>query len=225
MSEVKYNAPITLSTLMVIGVSVITFTSIGSIASSRAQALSSPQPLAKTSNNLILPAGTQIPVKYDQSEKILLTKEDTMALTLKVATNITYADGTIIIPNGSEIVGEIKPSGKGSQFFSQKIFIKSPNQTHLQTSLDAISQIITKIETLIKGVDTEQILKGATLGNKAENLIASFKNYNRHRRRTVNSSELEALAGWFLSSETLELISINPEKDLNLTLRSELVLK
>lgn len=226
MSEAKYNAPITLSTLMVVGVSVLTFTPVFLVTSSRAEPSSkTAQELATTPNHLMLPVGTQIPIRYDQAEKILLTKEDTITLKLKVATNITNADGTIVIPDGSEIIGEIKPSGKGSQFFSQAVLIKTENQTHLETSLDAISQVITQIETLVKGVNYEELFKKATLGQKAEKVIASFIEYSKNRRTQLDSAEIEALAGWFLGAETLELVSINPEKDLNLTLRSELILK
>lgn len=224
MSSAKYNATITLLTLMVVGVSVMTFTFILSISSSRAQS-SNTEELATTSNHLILPVGTQIPVKYDRAEKILLTKEETITITLKVSTNIINSNGTIVIPDGSEIVGKIEPTGKGSQFLSHKILIKLENQTYLEQSLDAISQVITKLETIIKGVNFEEILKGAIVGQKAEKLIASFREYNRNRRTELDSAELEALAGWLLGAETLELVSINPEKDLDLTLRSELVLK
>lgn len=223
MSDVKYNAPITLSTLMVVSMSVLIFTPILSLAFDDEQSSSHTQEL--TSNHLTLPAGTLIPIRYDKAEKIILTKEETMTLTLKVASNITNAQGAIVIPDGSQIIGEIKPSGKGPQFFSHTILIKSKNNKNLETHLDAISQIITTIETLIQGANLEKNLKRATVSDQAQKLITSFREAIRNRRTGIESEELQALAGWFLGGEMLELVSINPEKDLNLTLRSELVLK
>ncbi|ACK73647.1 hypothetical protein PCC7424_5299 [Gloeothece citriformis PCC 7424] len=59
MSDAKYNAPITLSTLMVVGVSVLTATPIILGGSSRAESLSiTTQEPATPPSHLILPAGT-----------------------------------------------------------------------------------------------------------------------------------------------------------------------
>lgn len=61
------------------------------------------------SNNTI-PAGTPIPVIYDKAEKILVTRTETVPLTLTVAENIRNAGGTVVIPKGSQIRGNYVPS-------------------------------------------------------------------------------------------------------------------
>jgi len=76
-------------------------------------------------NHRLIPAGTDIPVKYEQGEKILLTKQETFSLSLTVTDNIKNSQGQTIIPDGSQIIGEIKPDGQGSRFLSQKIFLKT----------------------------------------------------------------------------------------------------
>lgn len=224
MSDTKRSAPITLSLLMSLGMILGFFASVFSVSLTKAEQLSqSKQPIVKV-ESIILPAGTQIPVRYEQGKKILLTKQESLSLTLRVATNITNMEGTVMIPDGSEIIGEIKPTEKGSRFFSQKLFIKSNNQIH---SLDAISRVISKIETLIKGVNPEEILQEAILGDKASKLIASFERSSKNNRALsgLDPAQIEALSGWLLGNETLELVSINPNKDLNLTLQSDLVFK
>ncbi len=226
MSEFKRSALLRLPTLMSLMMGVFISAWLLSLISVRAQSPSLAQEFIRAAQSLNLPAGTQIPVKYDQGEKILLAKEDSLALTLKVAGNITNAKGIIIIPSGSEIVGEIKPTGRGAQFFSQRILLKLDNQPPLEKSLDAISQIIARIETLVKGVNVEQIIQGATLGEMANNILSGFREKTGKNDSTsiLNARELEALAGWLLGSETIDLISINPNKDLNLTLKSDFAL-
>jgi hypothetical protein len=51
----------------------------------------------------ILPAGTQIPVEFEK-EKILVTKEETVPVTLKVAANLKTSGGAILVPYGTQIV-------------------------------------------------------------------------------------------------------------------------
>jgi hypothetical protein len=110
----------------------------------------------------LIPAGTDIPVKYEQGEKILLTKQETFSLSLTVTDNIKNSQGQTIIPDGSQIIGEIKPDGQGSRFLSQKIFLKTRQPQ--EKSIDAISSVFTRLERLIKGVNPDKIIQGAVLG-------------------------------------------------------------
>lgn len=227
MSDPKFSTPNTLKTLLIFGVSVIPLSAIFWVSSLSAQTLSIPKKIDTTTHHFILSAGTEIPIKYDQGTKILLTKDETLSLTVQVAENITNAQGKILIPNGSEIIGEIRPSGQGSQFFSHKLLIKCQNQTPLETSINAISQVISHVETLIKGINPDSLLKGAILGDMANKLLNSFRDTHQSEtaRGGLTAAELEVLGGWLLGAETLELVSINPAQDLNLTLQSDLVLK
>lgn len=222
--SLKSSTPKATLTLLIIGFSGIIFASNPLMSSIQAQSSPRIKDTVKIKDELLLPAGTLIPVKYQSAKKILLTKEETMKLSLQVANNITNVDGKVIIPDGSEIVGEIKPSRSGSQFFSQKILLKLNNQTSVEKSLDAISQIINKIETLVSGINADQITQDAILSPMATKLIKAFREQSRSPGRILGVSDLEALSGWLLDSETLSLIAINPEQDLQLTLQSDLIL-
>ena len=57
----------------------------------------------------VIPRGVVIPVEYDQ-EKILVTPEETVPVTLLVAADIKDSSRNILIPYGSEIDGEIQPA-------------------------------------------------------------------------------------------------------------------
>jgi hypothetical protein len=170
-------------------------------------------------NYQLIPAGTAIPVQYNQGEKILLTKEETFSLSLTVTDNIKNSQGQIIIPDGSQIVGEIKPDGQGSRFLSQKIFLKTP-QTQ-EKSIDAISEVFTRLERIIKGANPDKIIQGAVLGKTAASILASFTSDQPISEGLLRGSGLEVLAGWLLRGESVELLSINTKEDLKLTLRSD----
>jgi hypothetical protein len=169
-------------------------------------------------NDRLIPAGTDIPVKYEQGEKILLTKQETFSLSLTVTDNIKNSQGQTIIPDGSQIIGEIKPDGQGSRFLSQKIFLKTPQPQ--EKSIDAISAVFTRLERIIKGVNPDKIIQGAVLGKSAASVLASFIS-DQPVSEIIRGGGLEVLAGWLLRGESVELLSINPKEDLKLTLRSD----
>jgi hypothetical protein len=171
------------------------------------------------SDALLIPAGTTIPVKYDKGNKILLTREETLSLTLTVADNIKNLQGVTIIPGGSKIIGEIKPQEKGSQFISEMVMIgdKEPKSQ----KFDAISEVITRIEKLIKGGNPERVIKGAVLGHYAQAVIASLRDNKPISSDFLRYGGLEALGGWLLRGESIDLVSIDPDRDLKLTLRSD----
>lgn len=174
-------------------------------------------PVTRT-NASFIPAGTAIPVRYDKAEKILLAPEETYALSLTVTESIKNALGKVIIPDGSQIIGEIKPSERGSRFFSREIFLKEEKPR--SESIDAISDALNHLEKIIKGANPERIIKGAALGESAAALLASLED-RPIDRPLLHNGRWEVLAGWLLRGESLELLSIDPRRDLTLTLRSD----
>ena len=191
------------------------------LAPASAQLFSSQRTLLTTSNRVVIPAGTQIPLKYDKAEKILVTEEETIPLTLTVAANIKNRNGTILIPYNSEIFGQIKPSGDGSQFVAQTLILTDGTQV----SLDETSGVVTTTETIEQGASADDILKGAVIGASAASVIAAITGDTAIAPEEVlGGAGLGILAGWVWGGSSAELISINPNIDLDLTLRSDLTL-
>ena len=173
------------------------------------------------SQSLIIPAGTNIPVQYEQAEKILVTKGETLPLTVTVAANIRNRNGDILIPFGSEIVGQIQPVESGSQFVAE--YISLPNQ---QISLNANSQVITRTEVIEEGADAITILQGTLVGTAAATLIAAVTGDTAIATEEVLAgAALGTLGGWLFGGGEAELIAINPNTDLTLTLQSDLVIQ
>ena len=191
-----------------------------------AQAISSqyivnPTPVA---SNVTIPAGTTIPVKYER-DKILVTKDETVPLTVTVDRNITTSDGRTIIPAGSQVVGELRPvkDQGGSQFVAQKLVINGQ-----ETPINASSDVITTTETVRKGVNVGGLVKNAALGTAAAAAIAAVTG-----DRAIATEELLIGGGagvvlqliqTFLGRNSVDLIAIQPNTDLNLKLLSPLTL-
>lgn len=172
--------------------------------------------------SVTIPAGTSIPVKYER-DKILVTKDETVPVTLTVAANITTSDGKVLIPAGSEVEGELRPAQGGSQFVAKTMKMGSQ-----QMPISATSEVITKTETVSKGINVGNLVKNAALGTAAAAAISAVTG-----DRAIATEELLLGAGagalvnliqTFLGRNSVDLISIEPDTDLDLKLSSPLVI-
>ena len=170
-------------------------------------------------SSVVIPSGTLIPLEYEK-EKILLTKEETIPVTLTVAANIRDRDRNLLIPYGTEIEGQIEPAGEGSQFIAQELIFADGTRQPINGS----SNIVTRTETVKRGTDTDAILKGAAIGGAAAAVLGEiFGDINIEE--VLGGAALGALGGWLLGRKSVELISIDPNRDLDITLDSDLALR
>jgi hypothetical protein len=201
-----------------------------SLSSAEAKPLSLPRSTYTIAQfRRVVPNGTQIPVTYEK-DKILLAKDETVPVTLRVAVNIRNRNRDILIPEGSEIRGKLQPaetnSKEGSRFVAEKMVI-SQNGQKREISINASSRIITRTETIDEGTDVSSILQGAAIGAAAATVLAAVTGDSSiDVEEVLGGAGLGALAGWLIGGDSeAELISINPEDDLTLTLRSDLALR
>lgn len=194
------------------------------VSSGQATAINSPYVVAQqptTPTTVSIPSGTSIPVRYDQAKKILLTKDETAPLTLTVAQNVITRDGTVLIPSGSQVVGELKPAQGGSQFTASQLTL--PNGQRYQ--LNATSEVITKTERVSKGANAGRIATGAAVGAGAAAAIQAVTgDRSVEALPTLGGAGAGALLGVFLGRQSVDLIAIDPNTDLQLTLGSDLTL-
>ena len=170
-------------------------------------------------SSVVIPSGTQIPLEYEK-EKILLTKDETIPVTLTVAANIRDSDRNLLIPYGTEVEGQIEPAGDGSQFIAQELIFADGTRQ----SISGSSDIVTRTETVKRGTDTDDILKGAAIGGAAAAVLGEiFGDINIEE--VLGGAALGALGGWLLGRKSVELISIDPNRDLDITLDSDLALR
>ena len=172
------------------------------------------------SSQVRIPDGTTIPVQYDKAERIIVTPDETTPVTLTVAADIRSRQGRILIPAGSQIEGELRPTKAGTQFFAEELILRNRNQ---RLSIDATSEVITETETINEKTDPD-ILKGAAIGAAAGAVIGEIFG-------GIDLGEVLAGAGVGVAAELLlrgrkevEVFVINPDTDLDLTLEDDLVL-
>jgi hypothetical protein len=172
-----------------------------------------------------IPSGTVIPVAYEK-DKIVVAPNETAEVTLTVADDIVTRDGrTVIIPQGSEIIGELRPAGSGSQFVAREIRMSSGRSQ----SINATSRIITRTEDVRRGNSRlTSTVVGAALGSGAAAAIAGLTGNRRISPWEVLAGSGVGAAGGYLlggSRSTNRVVVIDPDNDLDLTLRSDLIVR
>ncbi|MBC1221862.1 S-layer homology domain-containing protein [Nostoc sp. UCD121] len=195
------------------------------VSSNQASAINSPYVVAVGSTNptpvsVTIPQGTAIPVKYDKAEKILVTKDETAPLTLTVSQNVVTQDGSVVIPAGSQVIGQLKPATGGSQFVAQKLVLTSGQEYQLNAS----SEVITKTETVKKGTSVGSIIKNTVLGAGAATAVSAVTGDRAIATEEVlGGAGIGALVGLFFGKNSVDLIAIDPDTDLQMTINQNLL--
>jgi hypothetical protein len=166
-----------------------------------------------------VPEGFIIPIEYEE-EKILVTPEETVPVTLTVAANVRDSQRNTLIPYGSKIIGQIEPSEdeSGSLFVAQEIEYSDGTYQ----SIDAVSDIVTSRETIKKGANAGDVLQGAVIGAAAATVLSEIFG-DIGALEVLGGAGAGAVAGILLGGNEAELISIDPNNDLDLTLQADLV--
>ncbi|WP_138499876.1 S-layer homology domain-containing protein [Nostoc sp. PA-18-2419] len=195
------------------------------VSSNQASAINSPYIVAVGSTTptpvaVTIPQGTTIPVKYDKAEKILVTKDETAPLTLTVSQNVVTPEGSVVIPAGSQVIGELKPATGGSQFIAEKLVLA----TGQEYQLNASSEVITKTQTIKKGISTGAIIKDTVLGAGAAAAVSGVTGDRAIATEEVlGGAGIGALVGLFFGKKSVDLIAIDPNTDLQMTINQNLL--
>ena len=168
-----------------------------------------------------VPQGFVIPLEYDE-EKILLTPDETVPVSLYVAADIKDSRRNVLIPYGSEIIGQIEPNEAESGSFFRAQELVFPNGT--TQSIDAESQIVTRRETVKEGANAGDILQGAAIGGAAAAVLSEIFG-DLGALEVLGGAGAGALAGLLLGGNEVELVSIDPNNDLDVTLLTSLTVR
>ena len=142
-----------------------------------------------------LNSGTIIPTTLPSAKKILVTKEETLPVTLVVSKDIRDNSGKIVIPRGSEIVGEVRPAGSGSIFVGNTLILPDGGQYSIQAN----SKIVTRTEKISSGRNTDAIWQGALAGTAAATLVSAITGDKAIATEEVlGGAGFGALAGFLL---------------------------
>jgi len=182
------------------------------------------------SQTITIPSNVTLPVTYEK-EKVVVKPGETLALTLKIASDIIDNNRNVLIPANTDVVGELQPvnlnntsstnNKQGVRFVAKElVFASGKRQT-----ISATSQTLTQTETISKGTDTSQILTDAAIGAGAASLISLVTgNKKIEILEPVGGAAAGALASVLLRKKKVEVYVIKPQSDLNITLTNNLVL-
>lgn len=169
-----------------------------------------------------LPRGTQIPVEYrgeeEEADRILVTPDETAPVTLTVAEDVISSSGRVIIPRGSELEGELRPSEGGSHFVAETLTL--PDGETIE--IDAVSNVVTETETISKK-DDPNILRGAVVGGAAGAILGEIFG-SIDVLEVLGGAGLGVLAEIFLlrDKDEVEVVVVRPN-DLDVRLQSDFV--
>jgi S-layer homology domain len=166
-----------------------------------------------------IPSGTPILVEYGK-DKILLGPNDKSPLILTVAADIADSNGKVLVPEGSKISGELRSTSQGVQFVARELSIINGDRV----PLNATSKLITKKESVTKGVNVGNLIKNTALGAAAAAAIAGVTGDRAIATEEVlGGAGIGGLLGVFLGRDKVDLYVVNPDTDLDLQLGSDLV--
>jgi hypothetical protein len=171
-------------------------------------------------NQVRIPAGNTIAVQYAK-DKILLGPDEKVPLVLNVSQNIANSQGTILIPAGTQVVGELRTVSGGAQFFANELVFANGQRR----AINATSKVVTTTERVDKGVNVGGLLQNAALGAAAAAAISAVTGDRAIATEEVlGGAGVGALIGLFLGRNSVTLASVNPNTDLALTLNADLLL-
>jgi len=169
-----------------------------------------------------LPAGTIIPVYYDEAERVIVAPGESVDLDLIVAEDLRSFRGTTVLREGSIIRGELRPvnDDEGAQFVATEVI---PYGTDRATPIAAYSDIITETETISRRTNPDY-LRGAAIGAAAAAVLSEVFG-------SIDFLEVLAGAGLGVLGEVLirrdrevDVFVIEPDTDLDLTLEDDFIL-
>jgi hypothetical protein len=170
-----------------------------------------------------IPAGTALPVRYEGADKVLLAKDEAPTpFTMKIAQNVITSQGQVLIPAGSNVVGQLRTTPQGAQFTAGEIVL--PGGKRLP--INAASTFITRTESIQKGVSTGKVIAGTVVGAGAAAGIAGVTgNRTIEAWKVIPGAVVGAAASLLLGRNSVDLYAINPNTDLNLTLNNDLIIQ
>ncbi|HEY9691382.1 MAG TPA: hypothetical protein V6D15_04220 [Oculatellaceae cyanobacterium] len=173
---------------------------------------------------ITIPYGTTLPLTYNSSQKLVVPANQALPvpLTLQVAGNVRARSGALLIPMGTEVVGELQPVNGGARFVAREIVFYG----NRRQAINATSNIIAQTQESQGGINTGTVLKNAAIGAAA---AAGISGVTGDKKIGVGEvligAGAGAASGVLLGSNKTDAVVLNPSASLNVTLSSDLALR
>jgi hypothetical protein len=166
-----------------------------------------------------IPRGDRLRVKFlddkrEEKEKVLVGTNERLPVTLTIARDLAMYQGRYLIPEGTKIEGEFKPVDGGTQFVAKKLVFKDGTSADLFAS----SNVVARVETIRRGVNTDSLLKGAAIGSGAAAIISGVTGNKRITLgKVLIGTAAGTLGGLLLGRRNDQVYSVSV-RDLDLRL-------
>jgi hypothetical protein len=164
-------------------------------------------------NRRVVPAGTMIPLEQPDGKRIIVTPDETARVTLVTAEDVRTRRDAVVIPRGTKIKGEFRPTDGGTAFYAERIEL--PNGSR---DIDGRTNVVDTRKVVRKG-SSDPIWQGALVGGGAAAIISALVT-KPGIFKTLAGAGVGAAAGWLIAGRgsKTEVIVIEPERE-NLDLR------
>jgi hypothetical protein len=168
---------------------------------------------------VVVPAGTIIPVTYPDAERIVIAPDETYPVTLVTTMDVFSPAGTLVIPAGSQIEGELRPVEQGTQFIASDVVFANGIRRDIVASSDPITET-----QIINERSNPDILRGAAIGAAAAAVIAEVFG-SIDFLEVLAGAGLGALAAILIGGRNrdVEVVVIEPDRDLDVILDADFV--
>jgi hypothetical protein len=210
-------------------------TTTGAIAPMIALAPAQAQYNLGQSRSYTIPANVTLPVTYEK-EKVVVSPGESMSLKLRIANDVVDRNRNILIPSQTEVIGRLEPvdlygtnsssnrnnaNRKGVRFIASELVFPSGRRL----PINANSRTVTETERISKGAKTTDILTDAAIGAGAATIISLLTGNRRVEvLEPIAGGAVGAAASVLLRRNQADVFVLRPEEDLDITLRSNLVI-
>ncbi|MGB3207927.1 MAG: hypothetical protein WBB28_23330 [Crinalium sp.] len=173
---------------------------------------------------ITIPSGTTLPLIYNRTEKMVMPANQTLPvpLTLQVAGNVRARSGALLIPQGTEVVGELQPVNGGARFVAREIVFYG----NRRQPLNASSNLIAQTQESQGGINTGRVLTNAAIGAAA---AAGISGVTGNRKIEVGEvligAGAGAASGVLLGSNKTDAVVLNYSTPVNIVLGYDLSLR
>jgi hypothetical protein len=171
-------------------------------------------------SNRVIPAGTILPLREPNNQRIIVAPDETADVTLVTTEAVRGPRGGVLIPRGTRVRGEFRPTDGGTAFYARRIELRNGDRT-----IAGRTNVVNNRRTIRRGTNTDPIWQGALVGGGAAALISTLVGGGPGLFRTLGGAGVGALAGWLIAGRnrgSADVVVINRNAPLDLRLDNEL---
>jgi hypothetical protein len=169
-------------------------------------------------NRRVVPAGTMIRLEQPEGKRIVVTPDESVKVTLITVEDVQGRRGNAVIPRGTRVKGEFRPTNGGTAFYAERIELPGGSR-----DIEGRTNVVDNRKTVKKG-SSDPIWQGALVGGGAATIISALVT-KPGIGKTLLGAGVGAAAGWLIGGrgKSAEVIVVEPEQDnLDLRLDSDL---